>query len=484
MDQITVRGKRFVDDQGRERIFRGVNFPMGKTDPPTLEEPFFAQCKALGFNILRLGPCWSKLEPERPGQYDQAYLKIIDDIFDLSAKYGVYVFLDMHQDLWSDFGVGVGDGAPAWATLDEGHGYTKPKKIWAEGYFWGRGVHAAFDNFWNNTPVHGKGLQDHFAALWQMLARRYGGHPAFFGFDFLNEPHPGALGGRIFRTLAANLVHTLAFSPGVGRRQALKALLCGGNTHEALDILTPGVLHKVTRTAEGLMRKFDTGYYQPFIARMAGAVREVTSKGVIFMEHSYFCNIGVPFSASPPAGETQACYSPHAYDFLVDGPLYDHASDTRAGFFFEESARAQRRLHLPVLVGEWGSAGTLKDKECDYGWFRHIEFLQDFFDAQGWSNTYWAYWHGLFDYGNFTAVLSRPYPVTVNGVLEKFQVSLSAKTCTLWYTPSPAPLRLPTEIYLPRGFERVDAGKGAKVTMKDDILRVITKSPKIVVRYK
>jgi len=484
MDQITVQGRRFVDPQGRERIFHGINFPMGKTDPPTLEEPFFAKSKELGFNIIRLGPCWSKLAPEYPGQYDEAVLKIMDDIFGMAEKYGMYVFLDMHQDLWSDFGAGVGDGAPAWATRDGGYGYTKPMVIWGEGYLWGRGIFRAFDHFWANSPVYGKGLQEHYADLWQMLARRYADHPAFFGFDFMNEPHPGTPGGKIFRTLVANLVKTLAFAPGVGRKQALKTLLSGKNTHEVLDILTSDVMAKVVRSAEGLERKFSEEHYGPFIARMTEAVRKVTQKGVVMMEHNYFCNIGVPFTADFPAGETQPCYSPHAYDFTVDGPLYDYASSDRVGFIFGESRRAQQRLHVPVLAGEWGSTGSMPDKESDFAWFRHMEFLLDLFDGYGWSNTYWAYWHGLYDYNNFMAVLSRPYPVAINGTLGSFKVRPSAKTCTLWYTPSPAPLAHPTEIFLPWDPESVDAGAGAKVSMQGKILRVYTDSPKIVVKYK
>ena len=474
MDKITVRGRRFVDPQGRERVFHGLNFPMGKTDPPTLEEPFFVKCKALGFNILRLGPCWSKLEPQ-PGEYDEAYLKIIDHIFDLSEKYGIYVFLDMHQDLWSDFGVQVGDGAPAWATRDDGYGCTKPRFIWGEGYLWGKGIHRAFEHFWNNDPVYGKGLQEHYAGLWRMLARRYGEHPAFFGFDFLNEPHPGLPGWRIFRALAAKLAHTLAFSPGVKRGQFFKDAL--RDKSKVLDILDAGVLRKVTGAATEIVRKFDLERYQPFIGRMTKAVREVTPNGIIFMEHSYFSNIGVPFSAAPPPGE-QACYSPHAYDFTVDSPLYNYASSERTGFMFAESHKAQRRMNAPVLVGEWGSAGS-RDST---GWYPHMEFLMDFFDARGWSHTYWAYWHGLFGWDSLMAVLSRPYPMAVGGTLEKFQVCPGTKTLTIWHTPAPGALA--TEIYLPGGCESVDAGAGAKVSMQGNILRVAAASPKIMVRYR
>jgi len=482
MTPITVKGSRFVDPQGRERIFHGINFPMGKTEPPTLEEPFFAKSRALGFNILRLGPCWSKIAPDYPGEYDEDYLRIMDNIFDMAGKYGIYVFLDMHQDLWSDFGVGVGDGAPVWATRDDGYGYTKPKKIWAEGYFWGKGVHRAFDHFWANDPVYGKGLQEHYADMWAMLARRYGDHPAFFGFDFMNEPHPGTLGGKIFRTLVASTVKEMACLPGADYACFFDDLEKKG-MGPALDILTPEVMQKVVRKAEGLMRKFDKESYEPFIARMTKAVREATPKGIVMMEHNYFSNIGVPFSADFPPGETQACYSPHGYDFFVDSALYDHASSARVGFMFGENLRAQKRLNVPVLAGEWGSAGTLKDKEKDYHWFRHIEYILDLFDSWGWSNTYWAYWHGLYEYENFMAVLGRPYPVAINGTFANFRVRPGSKTCTLWYTPSPRPFDQPTEIFLPNGYEAVDAGEGAKITMQGNLLQIYTSSPKIVVKY-
>ncbi|MCL2494234.1 MAG: cellulase family glycosylhydrolase [Oscillospiraceae bacterium] len=483
MDQITVKGRRFVDALGRERIFHGINFPMGKTDPPTLEEGFFVKSRALGFNILRLGPCWSKIEPEFPGEYDEAYLKIMDGIFDMAERHGMYVFLDMHQDLWSDFGAGVGDGAPVWATRDGGYGYTKPKAIWAEGYFWGKGIFHAFDHFWANGLVYGKGLQEHYADLWAMLARRYGDHPAFFGFDFLNEPHPGSPGGKFFKLVVAGLVKELALLPCASYRQFAKDLEAKG-IGPALDILTPELMRKVVGSAEHLSRKFDLEVYTPFIEKMTKAVRAVTPKGIIIMEHGYYSNAAIPFHGDAPAGETQCCYSPHGYDFFVDGPLYDHASDARVGCIFGEARRAQLRMNVPVLAGEWGATGTLDDKEKDYPWFRHIEFILGLFDSWGWSNTYWAYWHGLYEYDNFTAVLGRPYPVAIHGTFANFKVDPKAKTCTLWYTPAPDWESHPTEFFLPDGYENVDAGPGAKISMQGNLLQVITDTPKIVVKYK
>lgn len=56
------------------------------------------------------------MEPQ-PGVYDDAYLGRVKEVVEQAEKYGIYVFLDMHQDLYS---VKFIDGAPVWATLDEG----------------------------------------------------------------------------------------------------------------------------------------------------------------------------------------------------------------------------------------------------------------------------------------------------------------------------------------------------------------------------
>ena len=58
----------------------------------------------------------------------------------------MYVLLDMHQDLYvPKFN---GDGAPEWATYDDGLP-VKQQNPWALTYLQ-PGVMRAFDNFWNN----------------------------------------------------------------------------------------------------------------------------------------------------------------------------------------------------------------------------------------------------------------------------------------------------------------------------------------------
>ncbi|MDR1927043.1 MAG: glycoside hydrolase family 5 protein [Oscillospiraceae bacterium] len=265
MQHIRAQGLRFVDEQGRERIFRGVNAcekDVAEEEKSydrfclNLDDAFFLRCNALGFNVIRLGLCWEILEPEK-GKFNEAYLRSVDEIFRRAAQYGVYIFLDMHQDLYSSFGINCGDGAPLWATLTDGYRAKPAKLVWAEGYFWGKAVQRAFDHFWNNDPVQGLGLQEHFAGLWQMLARRYAGQPAFFGFDLFNEPYPGTEGGRVFRRMIARLLRYALTSPQMHRIKFLKALFAKGDKAKALHFLARRMLREVTSAADGLIRKFD-----------------------------------------------------------------------------------------------------------------------------------------------------------------------------------------------------------------------------------
>ena len=91
---------------------------------------FFKKFRANGLDIIRLAVTWQNIEPQM-GVYNEKYLKSLDRIFDLAAKYGVYILLDMHQDLYSKFdGDSVGDGAPGWAAITDGARARKPL-LWA-----------------------------------------------------------------------------------------------------------------------------------------------------------------------------------------------------------------------------------------------------------------------------------------------------------------------------------------------------------------
>jgi len=477
MLRISVEGNRFQDPQGRERIFHGLNLKAGNEPEKHLgwlDENFFRRSAELGFWLLRLGICWESFEPEK-GRYNEALLRKVDEIFALAEKFGVYIFLDMHQDLYASFQIGNGNGAPDWACISDGYKRKKTRFVWAEGYFWSKAVHRCFDHFWANTPVYGKGLQEHFTEVWQMLARRYGEKPALLGFDILNEPFPGTPGGKIFRKLIAKLAQVCFVSPKVRRVKFLKTVTNKETRGYTLDVITPEVLYKVVKggAAEKILRKFYDGQYSPFIAKVTKAIREITPNGVIFVEQCYWSNIAVPFSMTLPQGE-DICYSPHGYDFTVDTPGYAFANNERVGAIFAENRRAQLQLDVPVVVGEWGGGGEGES------FFPHIEYLMNLFDSYNWSNAYFTYGDGFFD-RPIIRVISRPYPIAVNGRIDSFFVDTKNKIFTLEYTPGEK--AHPTEIYLPNGFRSAEAGDGAEFCQRGNILSVTTKANKIVVYY-
>src|SRR5699024_3751096 len=112
------RGDQFIDPQGRQVILNGTNYVSKNPEENYMrsaDPELFRVFRYEVINVLRLGIMWDGLEPE-PGQYNEAYLKEIDRRIEWAAENDIYVFLDMHQDLFS---VKYADGAPEWATLDE-----------------------------------------------------------------------------------------------------------------------------------------------------------------------------------------------------------------------------------------------------------------------------------------------------------------------------------------------------------------------------
>ena len=421
MDTIKVKGMKFVDSYGRERIFNGMNVVDKTAYVPGFVANEFSkdlfwvdEFKKLGFNIIRLGMTWSVVEPEK-GKYNEEYLNSIEKIMDYCHEKGIYVYLDMHQDLYSPKS-GDGDGAPDWATACEPYTFKKAKFVWAEGYFWGKAVHKAFDNFWANEKVDGDGLIDCFAEMWKHVADRFKDHPALFGFDVFNEPFPGKDGGKVFRNLISKLVRVTLFDKGIKRSKLIKDAL-GKEKIKVLDHYTGEVFRKIVCSGQELINKFDTERYMPFLNKTASKIREATDKGILFIENSYYSNLSIPCMNSHieinGKRESQQCFAPHGYDLMVDTPLYKYASNARVGAIFSQHRITQERMQNPVIVGEWGghSEGT--------EWFPHIEFLIDTFNSYKWSSTYWAYWKELLDEEIIT-VLSRPYPKAVTGDIKEF----------------------------------------------------------------
>ena len=258
MQKLDIKGRWFVDEAGRRVILRGVNlggdckvpYPDGGTEHPSdfsdhrtvsfIGRPFplaeadehLARLKYWGFNCLRLLTTWEAVEHAGPGQYDEAYLDYFAEVSRRAGKFGLYVFIDFHQDVWSR--MSGGDGAPGWTFEAVGLDFTKfhdagaahvmqhkydyvrggrqedryPQMTWASNYnlpangivwtlfFAGRDMTPKFEIGGKNVQDY---LQDHYIGAMRAVAERVEDQPHVIGFDTLNEPGEGWIGVELTR---------------------------------------------------------------------------------------------------------------------------------------------------------------------------------------------------------------------------------------------------------------------------------------------
>lgn len=468
MEKIRVKERKLIDEYGRERIFNGINVcDKGSYDKEAGKRFFeyewtdgrLEKIKNHGMNLIRLGITWEAVEPEQ-GKYNDEYLDAVRKMLDKCEKAGIYAYIDMHQDLYSGWGNGPGDGAPAWACHTDGHKYTNPKLVWAESYFISKAVHRAFDNFWNNNY----GVQDAYCRMWQHVAKKLDGHPALFGYDIMNEPFPGTDGGKVFRKLISSVVGTTLTDKRISKAQLIKKAL-SGNAVRVLDLYTADIFSKIVNKAAPIINKFDAEKYTPFLCNAAKEIRKVSKDPILFIENSYYSNLGIRFAGKPITvdgkREENQLFAPHAYDLMVDTPAYKYASSERVRSIFDQrKAEQENSLDMPLIVGEWGGFSEGTD------WLHHIEFLLKLFDDNKWSNTYWAYFGGLLE-SPLGEVLKRPYPRAVTGVIDCYNHDRSANTFTLEYTQD-REFTVPTEIFAHKPVESIETDGTYEVMELDD----------------
>ena len=198
MEKLTLKDTRFVNERGKEVILHGLNVLQRQRENnhfyPGFEKAF-GYFRRSGFNLLRFGIFWDGAEPE-PGQVDMEYLRKVKNIVNLAEENGIYILLDMHQDLFAQKFI---DGAPDWACLDEGLPHPEHCKLWYEAYLQSDAIIRAADNFWANKPASdGVGLLDHYAAMWGKIAEALDGCGNIIGFEPMNEPFMGSLAWESF----------------------------------------------------------------------------------------------------------------------------------------------------------------------------------------------------------------------------------------------------------------------------------------------
>lgn len=180
-----------ADEKGRELLLRGINsnalvqYPDYFQQTVPLQGDDLTEMAALGFNFLRLPISWSLLAPA-PGQISEDYLNQIESTVSGAEAVGMRVLVDFHQDRYNrNLRPGdEADGAPDWATLTDG----KPCQA---NFLLSPCSEAAYDNFWNNTQVAGKGLQDHYLDAMLAVSRRLRDDNGLLGIEIMNEPTYG-----------------------------------------------------------------------------------------------------------------------------------------------------------------------------------------------------------------------------------------------------------------------------------------------------
>ncbi len=447
---VKVRYDGFLDSEGRQIILHGVNIVDKSKEHNYLswhgpEE--FARMREWGFNCIRLGVFWDAVEPE-PGRYDDEYLAGVDKRVQWAKENGIYVLLDMHQDLFSArFG---GDGAPEWAVLDGGKPHIHPGTIWSAAYFTSPAVQTAFDNFWANKPASdGVGIQDHFAEAWQHVARRYAHEPAVIGYDVFNEPFPGS------GILQDFQLKMQAAAEAFAKKQEGKALSVG----EITQILAqPSELRKYADDLDlyrafidggtSLSNQFESTVLASFYNRVARAIRRVDQNHLIFIETHISCNAGTPSGVVPildadVSRDPLQAFAPHGYDVVTDTPEVAEANEKRIELIFDRHAETVSRLEMPALVGEWGAfygqPGTLSAAQMVV---RQLE-------KHLFSDTYWSYGDSKeMDDAPYFPVIARPYPSAVSGTLFHCQSDLENGTFTCTWKED-ASVTSPSRIYLP-----------------------------------
>ena len=183
---VTERNGRFVDAAGRPVLLRGVDVAIGQPN-------VYRLAAQLHVNFVRIVAPWSLFEPKAPTgdvhHWDTGELRQLDAEVRYFQQARINVLIDFHQFHWSPYFAGhhcastgqcTARGIPAW--------------FYSNGRFpdTGDGQRKAEAEFWTTER---DASQDDYAAFATMMAARYARYPNVVGYEIINEPPPGDLGG-------------------------------------------------------------------------------------------------------------------------------------------------------------------------------------------------------------------------------------------------------------------------------------------------
>lgn len=443
LEERALETWHFLDAQGRVIIPRGVNY-AGRSKhadglPWTVEDTIADadHFKELGFNTIRYLIQWKNIEPEQ-GKYDDQYLEKVRERLDILHDNGLYVILDMHQDVYGpkfDY-----NGAPDWAVNDNGIEYKNSGGIWSTNYLH-KAVQAAFDNFFDYEKD--PSLQDAYIAMWQHTASTLKDHPAVLGYDIMNEPHSGSM-----------------FS--------------------AQDMLKDN--------PNGKSSRFDKERLWPFHQRVIEGLREVDSDAWILYEPRYGApgdggKQYMPRQKDPRDGESRLFSAPHLYVFPIElSRNYNEAAAARVAKWHQERERERFEWNAGIYLGEFGTYSDLVNFE---GYMDDVvavtESLRMGFAGWSWDPMEFGMIGaereeatGRFPEGKFLNHLSRPYPRLFAGAPIAFSFDPETEILEVEWKVD-ASIDAPTEFFMARkrwyenGWElELEPEEGVSVTVEHE----------------
>lgn len=417
---ISIDRERFVDSKGCEVILNGINHVTKNPETNFMNQDdsiIFTKFRDYGFNCIRYGLSWAMLEPQ-PGVYNQKYLEELDKRIKWAKSNNIRLILDMHQDLFS---VKYGNGAPEWASLDNGLQHLTGE-IWSDSYIISPAVQSCFDNFWNNKSVEdGLGVQDHYIQVWKTIAERYSECDAIIGYDIMNEPFPGSDGQMVFNSMIEGYVSYMNESEKnitsdinelwADERERIKLLKVLNNKD---------LFFKITEYAKPLVDKFEQGKLSAFYQKARDAIRSVDKNHILFLEHCYFGNMGIKSTFKVPVDEygktdNLCAYAPHAYDLVVDTEFSDVLESNRLEFIFDQIIKSSKERQIPIWLGEWGAFYDINKK-----YERPANFHKKIIETNLMGQAFWSWWDYIDKQDFFYSTLSRTYPVYINGRIIKY----------------------------------------------------------------
>ena len=396
-----VRGGFIRDEEGRALVLRGVNLAGGHKAAPyfSFQKPAdFARVRDdWGMGTIRFLITWAAVEPKK-GVFDEAYLDALAERMDWARAAGLFVVLDMHQDVYGEgFASGGGDGAPRW-TCDEAHyaAFEPNTSQWFWNYL-SPDVLACYDQFWGSTE-----LRAEYAEAWRRVATRLEGYDdVILGFDPMNEPYWGSY----------------------------------------------------------VITGFEASVLQGFYEELVPKVREIRPEWIAFLEPASSRNLGVTTGLTKMPF-VDVVYSPHSYDRDAESGMgFDPAQRDVVLANARDLSKEATALGAGLWIGEYGgmadAPGIVDYMTAEYDAFGAMAAGTTYwaYDEGGGYSMLDA--DGV-EREPLISTLIRPWPERVAGDPVSYAFDPSTSTFTLEYRPdrkiaAPTVISIPARVY-PGGY--------------------------------